>query len=302
MAVNQMPSHSKYPSFFIVGAARSGTTSLWMFLKQHPDIFMPRVVKEPSYFCDIYGYKNFDKYLRLFTDANNEKAIGEASTPYLTSPESPTRIREFYPSAKIIVILRNPVDRAYSLYNWMIREGYEWETSFEKALAVEDYRLRDQNFKYNNPQYYYNYLYFYSGKYAAQIERYLDSFPRNNILFLLFDEFTKDPIPTTRKVYSFLGVDAKFVPEIEIYNPSQHIFSVSLQYYAKQKLPIYLKTISQDTVEKVQRTLFDMNMFLGRRKKMNQNTRHELVQRYHSDIQKTSVLIGHSLDHWLRCC
>lgn len=299
--MNQIPSYLKHPNFFIVGAARSGTTSLWMFLKQHPDIFMPQLNKEPSYFCDTYGYKNVNEYLKLFADSKNEKAIGEASTPYLTSPESPTRIKEIYPSAKIIIILRNPVDRAYSLYNWMIREGYEWKTSFERALVAEEYRFYDKNFKYNNPQYYYNYLYFHSGKYAAQIERYIENFPKNNILFLLFDDFVRDPISTTQKVYSFLGVDSKFVPEIKIFNCSQYIFSVSLQYFTRQKLPLYLKNISPSTVEKMQRILFDINMFLGRRKKMNHNTRQELVQRYHSDVKKTSMLIGYDLDNWLRC-
>ena len=153
---------ARSPNFFIVGAARSGTTSMWEYLKQHPDIFMPEgfAYKEPSYFCNLYGYNDFNLYLELFAGVKEEKAVGEASTPYLTSPESAAWIREVYPAAKIIILLRNPVDRAYSMYNWMIKEGYEGVYPFEEALDVEKVRIKDEHFKYINPQYYHNYLYF----------------------------------------------------------------------------------------------------------------------------------------------
>ena len=88
------------PNFFIVGAAKAGTTSLWRYLLQHPDIFMPSDIlyKEPAYFSDIKGIRNLHEYAALFSAANTEKMIGEASTAYLTSPESPVRIKDLSPS------------------------------------------------------------------------------------------------------------------------------------------------------------------------------------------------------------
>jgi hypothetical protein len=264
---------------------------------------MPQWPKEPSYFSTtyVYGYKNRDGYLRLFADARDERAVGEASTAYLTSPESPDRIREAYPSAKIIAILRNPVDRAYSLYLWMAKEGYEWIASFERALIAEESRLLDQNFKRNNPQYYHNYLYFHSGEYAAQIERYAGCFAKDSLLLLLFDDLTKDPVSTTQRVFGFLGVDPGFVPTIGVHNRSQYVLSAAVQYFAKQKLPRLLKNMPRSLVDKAQKAIFNINLSLGQEKEMNPNTRQELVYRYYSDIEKTSALMGRDLGHWLRC-
>lgn len=134
--IRTIDNSKRFPDFFVVGAARSGTTSLWMYLLQHPKIFMPREIelKEPSFFCDLLDLYDVDAYLRLFSDAKPESAIGEASTAYLTSPESADLICNANPDARIIIMIRNPIDRALSLYKWMIREGYEWITPFEKSI------------------------------------------------------------------------------------------------------------------------------------------------------------------------
>src|SRR5687767_12736237 len=108
----------RVPNFFVCGAARSGTTSLWEYLRQHPDIYMPAAIehKEPSYFCDLYGMSDWNQYLALFREAGNRKRVGEASGPYLTSPESAGRLKEAAPEARIIILLRDPAERAWSLY------------------------------------------------------------------------------------------------------------------------------------------------------------------------------------------
>ena len=135
----------KLPNLFIVGAAKAGTTSLYEYFKQHPQIFMVEsdLQKEPSYFCSLVKpSKKYKYYLSLFEKATeNHVRIGEASTSYLTCPESALRIKEYENKnnldCRIIIMLRNPVDRAYSLYNWMTQSGYEWCGSFEKALRIE---------------------------------------------------------------------------------------------------------------------------------------------------------------------
>src|SRR5206468_2844592 len=110
------------------------TTSLRHYLVEHPDVFMPGKTgaeKEPAYFCELtprwaYAYRDRARYLSLFAEAGSRKAVGEASTPYLVAPEVPARIRATYPNAKIIIVLRHPADRAFSLYRFLCTIGAEW--------------------------------------------------------------------------------------------------------------------------------------------------------------------------------
>jgi hypothetical protein len=211
------------PNFFIAGAARCGTTSLWAYLRQHPAVFLPPAFefKEPSYFCDLYGMKNWREYLELFADAAGRKRIGEASGAYLTAPESAGQLRAAFPEARFIISLRNPADRAYSLYKWMHANGYEDISVFEDALwAEEQSRFGNKDFMRNNGQNYYNFLYFHSGLYAEQVGRFVDSFGAAQVHVIIFEEFIKDPAAEMRNIFEFLGLDSGFVPRVEIHNPS----------------------------------------------------------------------------------
>jgi len=294
---------ARMPNFFIAGAARSGTTSLWQYLLQHPDIFMPSDIthKEPSYFCDTYGIESLDQYLALFSGATTKKMVGEASGTYLTSPESPIRIRRMIPDAKFIIMLRNPADRAYSLYNWMTREGYEWICSFEKALEVEmTGRYGNDQFKNSNPQYYYNYLYFHSGLYSHQIQRYFDNFGRDQFCFALFDELKNDVKATVQEVFAFLGVDDTFVPSFGVHNKGSAPYSVSHQFFLKQELTRHLHRFHVPHRDKIISMLMDLNTRPGKPPPMKEETRGILIERYAEDIQKTSELIRKDLTSWLR--
>jgi hypothetical protein len=211
------------PNFFICGAARCGTTSLWEYLRQHPDIYMPDTIeqKEPSYFCDLYGYRDWQYYLELFHPAGDRKRVGEASTAYLTSPESPGQIKAVVPHAKLIVSLRNPVARAYSLYKWMHEHGYEKIATFPEALEAEEAsRLDNDEFKTTNGQYYYNFLYYHSGLFFQQVKRYFDVFGRDQVRVLIFEEFVKATPEHMRSLFEFLDVDPGFAPKVEVHNPS----------------------------------------------------------------------------------
>lgn len=220
------PSQPRAPNFFIVGAAKSGTTSLWQYLRQHPDIFMPADIasKEPSYYCDTYGVQSYEAYLSLFfKDATTEKRIGEASTPYLTSPESARKIYDAVPDARIIMLLRNPVNRAYSLWKWMHAYGYETIGTFEEALEAEFCSRKDNpefigKFQKGGSAYYWDFLYFDSGLYFDQVKRYYDLFPKKQLAVLIFEEFVKSPLQFVHEVYEFLDVDPDFDPEIKIHN------------------------------------------------------------------------------------
>jgi hypothetical protein len=208
------------PNFFIAGAARSATTSLWEYLRQHPDVYMPPVfeLKEPSFFCDTYGMKDWKEYLALFNEGRGRKMIGEASGPYLTSPEAPGRIHEAIPDARFIISLRNPADRAFSKYKWMRANGFESVASFEEALKLEPGRASSEDFRKGNGQYFFNFLYFQSGRYAEQVRRFFDSFGRDRVRVLIFEEWTREPLPTVQDIFSFLGVEATFAPKIQVHN------------------------------------------------------------------------------------
>lgn len=210
----------RIPDFFVVGAARSGTTSMWQYLRQHPQLFLPAEFadKEPSFFCSGYGLRNPGKYCALFAEARPEQLIGECSTPYLTSPESARRIRQSVPEARIVIILRNPADRAASLHGWMHEHGYESIARFEDALAAEATRQRDPHFRRNHGQYFYNFLYYHSGLYARQVKRYFRVFGRERVQVQIFEEMLAAPAEAVRRVFSFLGVDPNFDPVIEIHN------------------------------------------------------------------------------------
>jgi len=180
--------------------------------------------KEPAYFCDIYGTNDWNFYLSLLSEARARKRVGEASGAYLTWPESAERIRATIPEPNIIISLRNPVERAWSLYRWMRAHGYEKIPTFAEALEAEDkMRFGNAEFVKNNGEYYYNFLYFHSGLYHAQVKRFLDTFGRERVHVQVFEEFILTPLEHMRRIFAFLEVDPKFQPHIEVHNATEPI-------------------------------------------------------------------------------
>jgi hypothetical protein len=225
----------RLPNFFIAGAARSGTTSMWQYLRQHPEIYMPEAIdyKEPSFYGTLYGMRDRQAYLALFKDAGRKKLVGEASGPYLTDPSSPALIHKEIPHARFIVMLRNPADRAFSLFKWMQENGYEKTATFDEALKVEtESRFNNDSFIQNNGQYYYNFLYFHSGLYAAQVKRLFDTFGRDRVFPIIHEEFARETACWVRATYSFLGVNPSFKPHLEVHNATsrdRHSFDPGLR-------------------------------------------------------------------------
>lgn len=223
------------PNFFIVGAAKSGTSSLWQYLTQNPQVYMPKdeLFKEPCFFSSFGEAMGITNYLKIFHDAKeNHRIIGEASTAYLSDPLSAKRIYDFNLAAKIIILLRNPVDRAYSLYNWMVQDGYEFAESFEEALELEEERAGKTIPNWYEPQYYWNYLYYRSGLYAAQVQRYLDIFG-DKVLIIKFDDFKRERDLEYKKICAFLGIEANVFPPI-VFNASKKVRSPKLQFVLRK--------------------------------------------------------------------
>lgn len=289
-----------YPDFFICGAAKSGTTSLWKYLQQHPSVFMPTSMKEPGYFSNLRPLQDLDRYTSLFEKATDDQRVGEASGAYLTSPESPGRIYDAVPEAQIIIMLRNPADRAYSLYRWMTREGYEPISSFEEALAAEPERIDDESFKHDNPEYYYNFLYFTSGLYSTQIQRFENTFPSERLLYLLFDEFVQKPVDVTQRVFRFLGVDDEVKPTIKTHNKGKNVWSPSLQFSIRHSItPALVNVLGFSLGKRIGGRMMKVNMS-REVSPLPPDLRSRLLDRYADDIRKTEEQTGLPLsDAWL---
>jgi hypothetical protein len=195
------------PNFFILGAAKCGTTSLHYALKQHPEIHLS-AVKEPSFFSTGFQVvRNPVEYGNLFPEQPGKKRYGDASRVYFSTPETPPVLRQLFPDAKFLLIVRNPVHRAHSLYQHMRRAGDESLPTFELALAEEDHRFADPGFRERCPQYFWNYMYCRTSMYDVPLRHYLEHFPREQFLVLTLGEWQSDPVRWQSEIFRFLEVD-----------------------------------------------------------------------------------------------
>ncbi len=209
----------RLPDFVVIGAAKAGTTSLYALLDRHPDIFMPQV-KEPEFFARDDRYAaGITAYAEAFAEARDDQIVGEASTIYSLSPLFPdaaSRMAEHLPQARLVYVMRQPVDRAYSFYVQIIK-NYQNVTgdaavhrSFEEFIDPGRHAIaapRETVFSSTNahlPDV--TELCLAGSDYVHQIETWLAHFPRDRMLFLKFEDFAADGPGTLRKMTDFLGV------------------------------------------------------------------------------------------------
>ena len=209
-----METDSTWPNFFIVGAQRAGTTSLYEYLKKIPGIYMSPI-RDPEYFtgdnASIIGTdcEKTRKYLKLFRNAKTETIIGEASAAYLTFPGSPKLIHNVVPDAKILISLRNPVDRFISHYT--MRKTVISITPFHQFVTNPPDLKSKEGFT----------ELFEVGLYSKQIDRYWNQFGKNNVKIIIFEEFTRDIPSVLKEILEFLNLDTKVAnEEYTIYNSS----------------------------------------------------------------------------------
>ena len=298
----------KRPNLFIVGEPKSGTTAMHSFLSQHPEIFMSEP-KEPHHFeadfqaegkgCKGYRkhfrYLDEDKYLGLFKKAGGYKVIGESSTDYLYSKAAAKRIASFSPAAKILIMLREPVDFLYSLHSEYLFHMTEDITDFWKALEAEKERKQGKRIPKNAP--YPSYL-FYSEriKYADHIKRYLDHFPKKNIMSILFEDFRKDNLGAYQKVLRFLEVDASFTPEFETINQqrkvrhqkTKSVIDTTLYPAAKKLVP---KALYRKLSSVYRNVVFDYEP----RSPLDTALESKLKRSFRPEVEKTQKLIKKDL-------
>jgi len=222
------------PNLFIVGQPKSGTSALYVMLQEHPEICMCDE-KEPSIFAKdfleesikFHGKNIFchctsiESYLELF-HYKNEKIIGEGSTHYLYSKVAAKYIHDFSPDAKIIIMLREPIDFMHALHSQQLAETREDIEDFEKALELEESRKQGKNIPKRTrcPAYH---LYKTRTDYLNQIKRFTALFPKEQIQVLIFEDFKKDNSKYLKKIIKFLGINENYVPESKIINKNKTV-------------------------------------------------------------------------------
>jgi len=282
--------------FFIVGAAKSGTSSINRYLDDHPEVHMCPKKDVACYFCRHYGLSlTLDEYKEMLLPRGSYKVAGDCCHAYLTDGKSAEWIKREFPDAKIIMILRNPADKAFSQYHWLVSHGYEYIESFEDALAAEKLRIaknpwKDFSLIQGYPP---NYLYVQSSLYAQQIKHYQQYFSDDKLLFMTFDELKADSGSAMKRIYGFLGVDQNInLEEYKVFNKRKGVRSIKFQYFLVGKMSRILPSF-------ITRTLKRLNTTSGDKITFRASTRKLLLNQFEDDIKETSRVTGLDLKCWL---
>jgi len=303
------------PDFFIVGVAKSGTTSLFKYLDQHPDIYCSPI-KEPNYFSDdidiskfstIYKRNTFldvDKYFskdklqdlqltfvrnpkyyeRLFEGGRDYKIKGESSTSYLYSKSAAQNIYNYNHNAKIIVVLRNPVERAFSHYQMAVRYGHT-KLKFREAIQKD---LDQDNKGWGVSE-----LFIDLGLYFNQLERYFNIFPTDQIKVILSSDLKSNTQEVLNDCFGFLGVKTLKIEDMEYYNLGSAPRSISINYLVTRTgLKRIFKSVIPNSILQ--------SFYKPTKSQLNKNDFDFIVDIYKEDINRTASLINRDLSSWLR--
>ncbi|WP_246141455.1 sulfotransferase family protein [Hyella patelloides] len=297
------------PNFLIIGAAKSGTTSINAYLKQHPQIYMSPQ-KEPNFFAfegeqlDFLGsiaegYRqgiqtDLETYQRNFQAVSHEIAIGETSPSYLYIEKAAERIKYHLPQVKLIAIVRDPSERAYSNFLHHCRDRLELYQDFETALEAEESRIT------NN--WWWGFHYVNVSRYFLQLKRYFEIFDRDQIKVYLYEDLQDNPLQLSQDIFQFLGVDSQFVPDMSAkYNTTGIPKYQTLDALIKEQNLI--KTVYQFLIPTKLRKQITAN--LSQRNSLVKPTltpelRQKLQNRLKEDILQLQDLIKRDLSNWLK--
>ena len=295
------------PNFLVIGAGRSGTTSLHHYLRQHPDVFIPED-KAPSYFycCntppaeDPYQYlvsrnyfvRDYEAYLALFDEARAERAVGEVSPVYLATTQAAPLIAELIPAVKLLAIIRNPVERAHARFLGRTRDGLERRTSFADIVRAEKELglLRDDA----------------AGTYVASgftfhfLESYLEHFPRESFCVRLFEDLKSDAEELAAGFFEFLGVDSTFRPSLERrHNPSSGTIRQPLLRYIWTNTGLLRARLRPFLPVGIRNAAFDLLPMEHVGRPLDSEIRSELIELFRDDVMKLQDWLDRDLSAWL---
>ena len=272
------------PNFLIIGVQKGATTWLANSLARHPDIFIPPQ-KELHFFHGHFD-RGLSWYQAQFDDWTGQAAVGEATPGYIYYPEVPSRIRQTLgPDIKLIVSLRHPVDRAYSAFWMFLSRGIiPLEADFSTCFYGDRHGLRQR------------------GYYAVQLRRYLDHFPRQNFLILIYEELKQDNRQTLERCFEFLGVDRQFVDLAMQNRRNNKAIEVSRFHYPvwkirrmlRKSLPYNLDRLLADLGRRIFNRLPKQKAY----RPLDPSLRQELLQEYRADIEQLEEILGREMSIW----
>lgn len=299
----------KLPDFLVIGAAKAGTSALYRYLEQHPQIYASPV-KEPHFFglegnthefqgplgAEVKENKavyHIEAYRKLFQNAPSEARVFEASVSYLYLPQAAYRIKFYLPKVKLIVMLRNPVERAFSSFLYLMRDAREPLEDFNRGLKAEPERIQ------NN----WGFLYRYTdlGFYADQLSTYYDVFEPEQIKVFLYDDFKADSLKVLREAFDFVSVDAEFQPDTSRkFNVSGLPKNKAMHKLIAEKN--ILKALIKPMIPRRLRYRFKENYYETNLSKpiLLNETRQHLIEVFRKDILKLEELLGRDLSMWLK--
>jgi hypothetical protein len=281
------------PNFFIVGAPKCATTNISYYLSLHSDIFISEL-NEPYYFCKFdvpedferaSMIRDFDKYLKLFRKAKNHKAIGEATSTYLMCPHAPSEIKKAFPDAKIVISLRNPIERAHSSYfSNLFRLNQK--IGFSEMIKTHYNEVKDKKFNV------YNII--LAGLYTEQIINFQKYFDSTKIKIIIFEEYTKNVENTIRMILNFLDIDEK----VEFKEQSKGAYRVPKGAFAKLLMnsQLFRKTATKFVPTVTRQKIGDKFLFKQTTKpQMLSEDRKLLREIYKQEVKDLEQLLGRKL-------
>ncbi len=293
------------PDLFIVGAPKCGTSALSTYLREHPRIFIP-ALKELHYFgSDVRypGRPSLEQYLAHFTPARDELRIGEASTSYLFSRRAAEEIKAFNPAARIIIMLRNPVDMMYSLQSELLYWLNEDIEDFGAALAAEEDRKQGRRWPVRVHIIAYTW-YRTVAAFTEQVRRYFDAFGRDRVHVIIQEDFHRNRAQVYEETLRFLDVPAGFQPDFRIVNANKRVRSRRLQMFLLEPPPPLRWLRERVLPVRVNQMVFGrmrgLNTSFEPRPPMDPTLRRRLQEELAPGVRSLGELLGRDLTHWSR--
>jgi len=295
------------PDFFIVGAPKSGTTAMYAYLRTHPQLYLPER-KELRYFgrdLDVRDRRPLSEaeYLASFAQAGPDQLIGTAYVWYLYSTSAATEIRAFAPEARVIAMLRNPVDMMHALHGENLSNGNEEIGDFAAALAAEGERRAGRRIP-AHAHLVQALWYSTVPRYTEQLERYERAFGRDRMHVIVFDDFSADPAAAYASVLRFLGVRADHRPAaFDVINRSKRTRSERLRHFLARPPALPRRVIRGLVPAPARRALYErakrLNVTERQRPPMDADLRDRLRSQYVDEVERLSEYLGRDLRHWV---
>jgi len=298
----------RQPDFFIIGAPKCGTTSLYAYLKRHPDIYLP-AIKEPHYFYtgsrQFRAIKDLDSYLALFADAKPGQICGEASSCYILSPDSLVDILQFNPRAKIIAMVRNPIDMILSYYDHKVYSFQEDVPDFALAWSISDLREKGHRLPATctAPE---QLNYKEVARIGSKLKLVVERVPAEQRLIILFDDFASDPERIYGETLRFLGVRPWQAGGFTRENPRKtHKWPGVARFLMYPPFPFDvikadLKRVLGPRAKELGRKLYKMEANPVQPRRPPGQVRRDLATALLDDMKLIESLVGRDLAHWRR--